>query len=263
MLVHVPEDAAPGSIFKAKTPSGAVWAFKVPEKLPEDRWHCVRTSSMCTRNTRDTRVSIIRRCVACGWVGGDMGPHVAFPRRSCYFARRIIKLHLPDLKARKAGATLQVPQKSPVEYQRAAKCQQNSPTKDTCYHANMLVLQAPKRVFLHGGKPVIKKGKMLDEEPTEGGAAEVEVEEVPAGNATVCTGASVALASLGTLHFGRYGSRGATAVLSPSLPLPLALSPSLPRSLSRSFPFPPSASPSASPSPSLLPSTFLARSDSL
>ena len=42
MLVHVPEDAAPGSVFKAKTPSGTVWAFKVPESLPKDRCHYVQ-----------------------------------------------------------------------------------------------------------------------------------------------------------------------------------------------------------------------------
>jgi secreted PhoX family phosphatase len=55
MLVHVPESAAPGDTFKAKTPSGHIWAFKVPENLPKDR---------------------------------------------------IIKLHLPDLKASKGAATL-------------------------------------------------------------------------------------------------------------------------------------------------------------
>ena len=72
------------------------------------------------------------------------------PRRSRCFACRIIKLHLPDLKASKAGATL----------------------------------QAPERVFLHDGKPIMKKGKMLDEEPAEEEAVDVEGEEVPAGNAT-------------------------------------------------------------------------------
>ena len=37
MLVHVPESAGPGEIFKAKSPSGHIWAFKVPEELPENR----------------------------------------------------------------------------------------------------------------------------------------------------------------------------------------------------------------------------------
>ena len=54
MLVHVPDSAEPGTTFKATTPSGQTWAFKVPENLPEDR---------------------------------------------------IIKLHLPDLKAKKGVAT--------------------------------------------------------------------------------------------------------------------------------------------------------------
>ena len=55
----------------------------------------------------------------------------------------------------------------------------------------MLVLQAPERVFLHDGKPIMKKGKMLDEEPAEEEAVDVEGEEVPAGNATVCAGEGV------------------------------------------------------------------------
>jgi len=58
MLVHIPESAGPGEVFKAKTPSGHIWAFKVPENLPKDR---------------------------------------------------IIKLHLPDLKATARGALLKVP----------------------------------------------------------------------------------------------------------------------------------------------------------
>lgn len=37
MLVHVPDSAGPGEIFKAKAPSGHIWAFKVPEELPENR----------------------------------------------------------------------------------------------------------------------------------------------------------------------------------------------------------------------------------
>ena len=102
MLVHVPDGATAGEVFKATTPSGVVWAFKVPEELPADR---------------------------------------------------IIKLHLPDLKASKAGATLKL----------------------------------PKRVFLHG-KPLIKKGKMLEEEPAGEEEAAAAVEEgVPSGNTTVGT----------------------------------------------------------------------------
>ena len=37
LLVHVPESAAAGDLFTAKTPSGTAWTFKVPATLPEDR----------------------------------------------------------------------------------------------------------------------------------------------------------------------------------------------------------------------------------
>lgn len=97
MLVHVPDTAAPGEVFKAKTPSGHIWAFKVPETLPKDR---------------------------------------------------IIKLHLPDLKAMKGGATLKM----------------------------------PAGVSLLHGKPLMKIGRMLDGEPPAEAALEAEV---VAGNSTV------------------------------------------------------------------------------
>mmetsp|Transcript_33753 Transcript_33753/g.54452 ORF Transcript_33753/g.54452 Transcript_33753/m.54452 type:complete len:630 (-) Transcript_33753:347-2236(-) len=93
MLVHVPDSAGAGEVFKAKTPSGHIWAFKVPETLPKNR---------------------------------------------------IIKLHLPDLKAKTRGVLLKTPR-----------------------HASLL-----------HGKPLFKKGKMLDEAPPAEPAA-VEVADLP------------------------------------------------------------------------------------
>ena len=109
MLVHVPDTAGAGQVFKAKTPSGHIWAFKVPETLPFNR---------------------------------------------------IIKLHLPDLKAKTRGVFLKTPR-----------------------HASLL-----------HGRPLLKKGRMLDEAPPAEPAA-VEVADLPEPEVEIVAPASDSMVS--------------------------------------------------------------------